>query len=92
MHCVALDLETKVLECRPRPSLGPLLGFLGVLLQLEFAGATGGLTGLKEGETVVSSSQFLIDSESKLREATAKMMESLKQDKDQGETSNGESK
>jgi Cu(I)/Ag(I) efflux system membrane fusion protein len=33
------------------------------------------LEGLKEGEEVVTSAQFLIDSESKLREATAKMME-----------------
>ena len=33
------------------------------------------LHGLKEGEEVVTSSQFLIDSESRLREATAKMME-----------------
>jgi Cu(I)/Ag(I) efflux system membrane fusion protein len=33
------------------------------------------LDGLKEGEEVVTSAQFLIDSESKLREATAKMME-----------------
>ncbi|EDZ68192.1 efflux transporter, RND family, MFP subunit, putative [Nitrosococcus oceani AFC27] len=33
------------------------------------------LAGLKPGEKVVTSSQFLIDSESKLREATAKMKE-----------------
>lgn len=33
------------------------------------------LYGLKEGEEIVTSSQFLIDSESRLREATAKMME-----------------
>jgi len=33
------------------------------------------LTGVKEGEDVVTSAQFLIDSESKLREAAAKMME-----------------
>lgn len=33
------------------------------------------LEGLKEGEEVVTSAQFLIDSESKLHEATAKMME-----------------
>ncbi|RRJ82651.1 efflux RND transporter periplasmic adaptor subunit [Aestuariirhabdus litorea] len=35
-------------------------------------------SGLKAGETVVSSALFLIDSESKLREATAKMMEASK--------------
>jgi len=33
------------------------------------------LAGVKEGEDVVTSAQFLIDSESKLREAAAKMME-----------------
>jgi Cu(I)/Ag(I) efflux system membrane fusion protein len=33
------------------------------------------LDGVKEGEEVVTSAQFLIDSESKLHEATAKMME-----------------
>ena len=33
------------------------------------------LEGVKAGEVVVTSSQFLIDSESKLREATAKMLE-----------------
>ncbi|MFZ2406164.1 MAG: efflux transporter periplasmic adaptor subunit, partial [Methylobacter sp.] len=33
------------------------------------------LDGLKEGEEVVTSAQFLIDSESKLHEATSKMME-----------------
>ncbi len=33
------------------------------------------LDGVDEGERVVTSSQFLIDSESKLREATAKMLE-----------------
>ena len=36
------------------------------------------LDGVKPGEMVVTSSQFLIDSESKLREATAKMMEALR--------------
>ncbi len=35
------------------------------------------LEGIQAGETVVTSSQFLIDSESKLREATAKMLESM---------------
>lgn len=33
--------------------------------------------GIAEGERVVTSSQFLIDSESKLREATAKMLEAM---------------
>jgi Cu(I)/Ag(I) efflux system membrane fusion protein len=35
------------------------------------------LKGLKAGEEVVTSAQFLIDSESKLREATEKMVEPL---------------
>jgi Cu(I)/Ag(I) efflux system membrane fusion protein len=35
------------------------------------------LDGLAEGDEVVTSSQFLIDSESKLREATAKMLETM---------------
>ena len=36
------------------------------------------LDGVAAGEEVVTSAQFLIDSESKLREATAKTMEALK--------------
>ncbi len=36
------------------------------------------LDGVKAGEEVVASALFLIDSESKLREATAKMMEVAK--------------
>ena len=39
------------------------------------------ISGVSEGEYVVTSSQFLIDSESKLREATAKMKERLAHDK-----------
>ena len=35
------------------------------------------IDGVATGEEVVTSSQFLIDSESKLREATAKMLETL---------------
>jgi len=45
-------------------------------------GQTQILSGVQAGETVVSSSQFLIDSESKLKEATAKMMEAGSQTKD----------
>ncbi len=40
------------------------------------------LEGVAVGEEVVVSSQFLIDSESKLREATAKMMEGMTKDQD----------
>jgi Cu(I)/Ag(I) efflux system membrane fusion protein/cobalt-zinc-cadmium efflux system membrane fusion protein len=36
------------------------------------------LTGLAPGETVVTSGQFLLDSESKLKEAVQKMMEAKK--------------
>lgn len=41
-------------------------------------GQTQVVSGLKPGEIVVTSSQFLLDSESKLKEATAKMLESGK--------------
>jgi Cu(I)/Ag(I) efflux system membrane fusion protein/cobalt-zinc-cadmium efflux system membrane fusion protein len=37
------------------------------------------LTGLAPGETVVTSGQFLLDSESKLKEAVQKMMEAKKE-------------
>jgi Cu(I)/Ag(I) efflux system membrane fusion protein len=40
-------------------------------------GMTQVLEGVKAGEEIVSSALFLIDSESKLREATAKMMEAM---------------
>ena len=39
------------------------------------------LDGVKAGEEVVASALFLIDSESKLREATAKMLEGMKADR-----------
>lgn len=45
-----------------------------VVLGISAAGYTQVLEGVAAGERVVVSSQFLIDSESKLREATAKMM------------------
>jgi len=48
-----------------------------VRLGITTHGVTQVLAGLKAGEEVVTSAQFLIDSESKLREATAKMMEIL---------------
>jgi len=49
-----------------------------VKLGLSAEGEVQILDGIKEGEAVVTSSQFLIDSESKLKEATAKMVESGK--------------
>lgn len=48
-----------------------------VSLGVSAEGLTQILSGVKAGEQVVTSSQFLIDSESKLREATAKMMEAM---------------
>ncbi len=48
-----------------------------VTLGFESQGQVAVLKGISVGEEVVTSSQFLVDSESKLREATAKMMESL---------------
>jgi Cu(I)/Ag(I) efflux system membrane fusion protein len=47
---------------------------------IESGGFVTVLSGVSAGEEVVTSAQFLIDSESKLREATAKMMEVLKGD------------
>ncbi|NOY61707.1 MAG: efflux RND transporter periplasmic adaptor subunit [Gammaproteobacteria bacterium] len=48
-----------------------------VTLGVSAKGLTQILSGVKAGEEVVTSSQFLIDSESKLREATAKMMAAM---------------
>ena len=48
-----------------------------VELGIDSQGEVAVLSGLSVGEEVVTSSQFLVDSESKLREATAKMMETL---------------
>jgi len=45
-----------------------------VIIGVESEGQVQILEGIKAGEIVVTSSQFLIDSESKLKEATAKMM------------------
>lgn len=52
-----------------------------VSLGLESNGKIAILDGVKVGEEVVTSGQFLIDSESKLREATAKMLELMSSDK-----------
>jgi Cu(I)/Ag(I) efflux system membrane fusion protein len=48
-----------------------------VTLGVSTEGLTQVLHGLEEGDRVVTSSQFLIDSESKLLEATAKMLEAM---------------
>lgn len=50
-----------------------------VKLGLESDGRVVVLSGVKVDDEVVTSAQFLIDSESKLREATSKMMKNLKQ-------------
>ena len=49
-----------------------------VRLGVESDGRIEVIDGVSAGEEVVTSAQFLVDSESKLREATAKMMEALK--------------
>ncbi|MCF6178937.1 MAG: efflux RND transporter periplasmic adaptor subunit, partial [Geopsychrobacter sp.] len=48
------------------------------------------LTGLKEGENVVISAQFMLDSESKLREAIQKMLDKRKQEAGDDESAQGE--
>jgi Cu(I)/Ag(I) efflux system membrane fusion protein len=48
-----------------------------VALGVSSQGLVQVLEGVETGEEVVTSSQFLIDSESKLREATAKMLETM---------------
>ncbi len=57
-----------------------------VTLGLAANGKVSVINGLKAGETVVSSAQFLIDSESKLREATAKMQQYKHPDASQNQT------
>jgi Cu(I)/Ag(I) efflux system membrane fusion protein len=52
-----------------------------VKLGLESNGKVTVLEGVKVGEEVVTSAQFLIDSESKLREATAKMLQLIDEKK-----------
>ncbi len=52
-----------------------------VTLGVTAGGYTQILDGVEVGEEVVTSSQFLIDSESKLREATAKMMAAMATDR-----------
>lgn len=49
-----------------------------VTLGVESDGQVAVVDGIKAGDEVVTSAQFLVDSESKLREATAKMMETSK--------------
>lgn len=53
-----------------------------VKLGIESNGQVAVLEGVNAGDEVVTSAQFLVDSESKLREATAKMMDTLKRSND----------
>ena len=53
-----------------------------VSLGIESNGQVAVLDGVDAGDEVVTSAQFLVDSESKLREATAKMMDVLKEGSD----------
>ena len=57
-----------------------------VTLGIESNGRVAILAGIDAGDEVVTSAQFLVDSESKLREATAKMMDALQ---GAGDGSNG---
>lgn len=57
-----------------------------VTLGVESDGRIEVVNGVNAGEEVVTSAQFLVDSESKLREATAKMMDALKGGDSQTET------
>lgn len=50
-----------------------------VTVGVSAGGQTQIVSGLAEGEMVVTSAQFLVDSESKLKEATAKMLEAMQQ-------------
>lgn len=65
--------QTRVFIKRGPGKFEPRLVKLGV----ESGGEVEVLAGLQEGEEVVTSAQFLVDSESKLKEASAKMMEAL---------------
>ncbi len=70
---VRSGIRNQVFVVRAPGKFEPRLVTLGVSAE----GMTQILEGVKPGEEVVTSSQFLIDSESKLREATAKMMRGL---------------
>ena len=56
-----------------------------VKLGFESKGQVAVLEGVSVGDEVVTSAQFLVDSESKLREATAKMLETLNGNKEKSE-------
>jgi Cu(I)/Ag(I) efflux system membrane fusion protein len=66
--------RTQVFIVREKGKFEPRIVRLGIASE----GQVQVLEGLSAGEEIVTSSQFLIDSESKLREATAKMLEPAK--------------
>ncbi|MEH6468879.1 MAG: efflux RND transporter periplasmic adaptor subunit [Porticoccus sp.] len=66
--------RTQVFVVRGQGKFEPRIVKLGI----ESGGQVAVLEGVNEGDEVVTSAQFLVDSESKLREATAKMMDDLK--------------
>jgi Cu(I)/Ag(I) efflux system membrane fusion protein len=66
--------RTQVFVARGQGKFEPRIVRLGI----ESSGEVAVLEGVNEGEEVVTSAQFLMDSESKLREAAAKMMSNLK--------------
>ena len=71
--------RTQVFVVREKGKFEPRIVKLGIASE----GQVQVLEGLSAGEEIVTSSQFLIDSESKLREATAKMLEPTKKSQPQ---------
>ncbi|MEH6358817.1 MAG: efflux RND transporter periplasmic adaptor subunit [Pseudomonadales bacterium] len=69
--------QTQVFVVRGAGKFEPRIVKLGI----ESEGQVAVLAGVEAGEEVVTSAQFLLDSESKLREATAKMVKSLNEEK-----------
>lgn len=65
--------QTQVFVVRDAGKFEPRVVKLGI----ESEGRVAVLDGVEVGDEVVTSAQFLLDSESKLREATAKMMQNL---------------
>jgi len=78
--------ETQVFVVRDAGKFEPRIVKLGI----ESEGRVAVLEGVEAGDEVVTSAQFLLDSESKLREATAKMMENLNEAKTASEMMSSE--
>jgi Cu(I)/Ag(I) efflux system membrane fusion protein len=73
--------DTQVFVVRGKGKFEPRTVTLGISSGKE----TAVIKGVTEGEQIVTSAQFLIDSESKLNEATAKMLEAIGGDKMQSQ-------